>query len=607
MKKILNLILFFFALSVHAQKSFNLDVEDQNFNSTEKIIIDQEEIRKSRATSLPNLLEAKANINVVSTNMQPSSIFIRGGDSSHVLILVDGVPTYDSSTSQRTMNLYAFNLSKVKKIEVLKGSQSVTYGGQALSGVIKITTVDENNIDPSRGVVLEVGAARNKLNRKFISADALNPIAENLYFLANVYGVDEKNFSTVENSDKLYPKKNYGAELGLYKKGDWSHLFKLAYNKDSSDIIASGAKPFDTDNQEYTDQSASASLVSQLKDFANLTAIYRQSNRKIYQSKEDMVPVGTEDTNYNYKGHLFDLRADFNLVKMSSINLNVGAALTAEKMKNVLPNMMGVYTETKADQQLEGIYSKIGLKLSQETLLEMGYRLETEKLKKLADSYQIGLSKTEGDSTIKAEYSAGFKTASLFQKYAADYGNPDLKPEYAKNVSLSMEHKFNDNIYGSVAFFSTSYENLITYVGLPPTGQYENVSQSKTSGVELASQIKLYQDILNLGLSYGYQEPKDLSKGVWLARRSLQSGSARLSGKITDDQSAGLEVVHYGSRIDTVRLNSYQLVNVYYNLTLTNRNMLFARVDNIFSKEYESVRYYINKGWVAKLGTEIKF
>lgn len=607
MKKILITVFFFVTQSVQAQKAFNLDVEDQNFNSTEKIIIDQEEIRKSRSTSLPGLLEAKANINVVATNMQPSSVFIRGGDSSHVLILVDGVPTYDSSTSQRTMNLYAFSLSKVKKIEVLKGSQSVTYGGQALSGVIKITTVDENHIEPNNGLVLEAGATRDKINRKSISVDTLNPITENLYFIASAYGVDEKNFSTVKNSDQLYPKKNYGAELGVYAKGDWSQLFKVSYNKDSSDIIASGAKPFDTEDQEFTDESVNTSIVSKFKDFANFSAIYRESKRKIYQSRYDMSPVGTEDTNYNYKGNLFDLRTDFSVIKNDILTLNLGAALTLEKMNNALPDMFSVYTETAAAQQLEGFYSKIGVKLSEQTLLETGYRLETEKLEKLADSYQVGLSKTAGDSTVKAEYSAGFKTASLFQKYAADYGNPNLKPEYAKNVSLSMEHKFSDQFYGSIAFFSTSYKDLISYVGLPPTGQYENVSQSKTSGFELASQIKLYEDIVNLGLSYGYQEPKDLSKGTWLARRSLQSGSARLSGKMTDGQSAGLELVHYGSRVDTVRLDSYQLVNVYYNVDLTSRNTLFARIDNIFSKEYETVRYYFNKGWAAKLGAEIKF
>ena len=91
------LIQFMFVLNVHA-KALSLDVSDQNFSSTNKIVIDQDEIKKSRSSNLPALLATKANISISTNNLQPNSIYIRGGDSSHVLILVDGVPTYDSSS-----------------------------------------------------------------------------------------------------------------------------------------------------------------------------------------------------------------------------------------------------------------------------------------------------------------------------------------------------------------------------------------------------------------------------------------------------------------------------------------------------------------------------
>ena len=103
-------VITFFSVA-HAAKTLNLDVSDQNFNSTDKIIIDHDEIQKSRASNLPALLATKANISISTNNVQPNSIYIRGGDSSHVLILVDGVPTYDASSPQRTINL--FNMNKI--------------------------------------------------------------------------------------------------------------------------------------------------------------------------------------------------------------------------------------------------------------------------------------------------------------------------------------------------------------------------------------------------------------------------------------------------------------------------------------------------------------
>src|SRR5690349_21361478 len=124
----------FTALTAHAQK-YETVIEDVSFNSASKVILDEETIKKSKAPSVTSLLATQANISVSSSNLQPGSIFIRGGDSSHILILVDGIPTYDASTIQKTMNLNTIDVKQIRRIEIIKGAQSVLYGGQALTGV----------------------------------------------------------------------------------------------------------------------------------------------------------------------------------------------------------------------------------------------------------------------------------------------------------------------------------------------------------------------------------------------------------------------------------------------------------------------------------------
>ena len=73
------------------------------------MVLNQEQIKKTEVTQASQLLSTQANIVVIGTNTQPSSIYLRGGDSSNILFLIDGIPSYDSSTPARTFNLNNLN------------------------------------------------------------------------------------------------------------------------------------------------------------------------------------------------------------------------------------------------------------------------------------------------------------------------------------------------------------------------------------------------------------------------------------------------------------------------------------------------------------------
>lgn len=615
MKKLVFLSLLL-SLKVMAAPILNLDVADQNFNSTEKIVIDQEEIRKSRANDLPSLLESKANISVSGNNMQPSAIFIRGGDSGHVLILVDGVPTYDASTAQRTLNLFAFDLSKVRRVEILKGSQSVMYGGQALAGVIKISTIDEKNPTSGSTVALEAGASRDKVNRGAVYANTSTKISDSLYLLGNAYGVDEQNFSPVVGSDVLYPTRNYGAGLGLFQAGAWSNLVKLTYSNERSEINdanpATGL-PADSQDFESTAQNMGVAWKSNFNDNISLVSTYQKSNRVFYQSASNILfpnPSMPGDMDWKIKGDLFDSRLDAKLYKNDQFNLIGGLQFTNEKIEEeMIPVPSSIHY-----LQGESAFVKAEYSLSKETKLEAGYRYMTEKLEELAQSYQVGLTKELGSSIVRLEYSTGFKVPSLFQLYGGMYGNPNLKPENSKNVSMSFDHKFTESFFGSISFFNSYYDDLIIYkaAGAPGSGNYQNIAKSKTEGVEISSQIGLIENWLKLSLAAGYQEPRDLTKNAWLLRRSLRSASARLTFNANDNTVLGLEGVHVGSKMDSYagvnhELEAYTLMNISFQQKLTNWNSIYARVDNVFGTEYQNAFGYLNKGYVAKLGTEFSF
>jgi len=122
--------------------SLNPDLMDTSI-AANRTVIDREEIERSGAVALPELLEQRANLLVRSTSAtkQDGQISMRGfGDNSHlrVLVLVDGHKI--NRPDMAGISWQNIPLSSIEKIEVIKGGQNVLYGNHALSGVIKITT-----------------------------------------------------------------------------------------------------------------------------------------------------------------------------------------------------------------------------------------------------------------------------------------------------------------------------------------------------------------------------------------------------------------------------------------------------------------------------------
>ena len=150
---------------------YETTVRELSFKSTNKTVIDQETIEKSKAPNITTLLQSYANIAVSSTSFQQNTLFLRGGDSGQILILMDGVPVFDPGSAQRTLNLNNINLKSVRRIEVLRGPQTVIYGGQALAGVIKIETFGKD-LQQVNGVGVEVGSSDYKQGQFFIERKA---------------------------------------------------------------------------------------------------------------------------------------------------------------------------------------------------------------------------------------------------------------------------------------------------------------------------------------------------------------------------------------------------------------------------------------------------
>jgi vitamin B12 transporter len=105
-------------------------------------VITRDQIEQSSATSVANLLRTVPGV-AVSESGGPGStaqVRLRGGESGHTLVLIDGVRANDPSTANNEFDFSAISLDNVERIEILRGPQSSVYGSDAMGGVVNIIT-----------------------------------------------------------------------------------------------------------------------------------------------------------------------------------------------------------------------------------------------------------------------------------------------------------------------------------------------------------------------------------------------------------------------------------------------------------------------------------
>ncbi|HXA83746.1 MAG TPA: TonB-dependent receptor plug domain-containing protein, partial [Candidatus Dormibacteraeota bacterium] len=104
-------------------------------------VISQDEIRRSGATSLPEVLRNVPGLTVERVNASTWVVSARGfADRGKLLVLLDGRTVYDAFTSSVFWDFQSVILDDVERIEVIRGPGGSLWGANAVNGVINIIT-----------------------------------------------------------------------------------------------------------------------------------------------------------------------------------------------------------------------------------------------------------------------------------------------------------------------------------------------------------------------------------------------------------------------------------------------------------------------------------
>jgi vitamin B12 transporter len=460
-------------------------------------LITKEQIRASLGKSLGELLQEQVGISVVGARSAPGSnqeIYIRGANTGHVLLLMDGFPLNDPSHISQVMDWNLINLANIQKIEIIKGGQSTLYGSDAMSAVINLVT-KKSDKDVTHGSLLVQGggfgthAAQVQVNTRLAK---------------NRFGISLQNYSTEGFSaarDSLKKGENDGMRQQSIS-ATWSRpigkrsLVDVNYQALFYQGNLDGG-PF-MDDRDYTSNAKSNSIrlqwQYQLKHGDLFVRGFHDVIDRVFRNDSTYIPLNAW-SNYSestYKGVNQGAEAYLKGTFLSQIEYVFGAEYKnqATQQSDFSVSGYGRYDSPKlaesiANQSIFGAYLTIQKEWNSNVGVEIGGRWNRQST--FGDFSTVNINpywKFAKSGKAFFNYYTSFKTPSLYQLFSP-YGNLTLRPEQGKTFELGLEQNMGD-FHARLVGFQNEVKDGIVFqsISVEPYGKYGNVSQQNTRGIE---------------------------------------------------------------------------------------------------------------------------
>lgn len=543
-------------------------------------VIDRDEIARSQARSLAELLVGRAGLDITTTGGYGTSsgIYMRGTNSNHVLILVDGMKLGSATSGTTAIEFLA--LPQIDRIEIVRGPRSSLYGAEAVGGVIQIFTKPQQT---ETGVQLELGAGSNALRTVNLTASVAGGRSRAHVTLGRL-GTDGINahqatsgpFGIDEPDDDGYRNNAVSINAGHnFSNGVSAELMLL---RDQGQVEYDG-----TPNSTHFLQQATGLHLS-----ATPTAAWHTSLR--FGQTLDEQAQYDNDSYYSRFNTTRDHASWQNDITLSPSQL-VTAGVDYQRDH---VNSDTAFTDTSRANL--GAFAQYQLAQQQHDLTLSMRNDDNDAFGNHATgAIAYGYNQASG-LKFTGSYGTSFKAPTFNDLYwpsSAFYsGNPDLAPEQGKTIEFGVGGKTGGGQWDA-RVFRTDVEDLILYQF--PT--MANIGKARIDGLELRWQQRL--GAWNPRIEATWLDPQNRDTGKVLPRRARQSARLDLDralGRGHVGMTLLAQAGRYDNAANTTRLGGYGVVNLRGDWNLDKRWHARASIDNLFDKEYATVADYNTLG-----------
>ena len=531
----------------------------------------QADIEKTTAEDLTQLLSQVPGFSFDHNGGRGASagINIRGAESDHTLILIDGVRT--ASASSGTTAMQHISLSQIERIEVIKGPKSGVYGADALGGVIQIFTKKGKN---NFGGYAEIGAGSHDSDSLAVGFNGGN---DDIYYgiNANKYetdGIDRKLNSTgVDVDQDSYDQESVSVNLGRDSLNGLDIDFIASLNRGNTQFDSGNVD----DSTDFRTENVSLNTVYPISSSVDM-------HFQLGYFKDDQETFGRNTSRFitrrNSLTHYINYRID------SKQSLVLGYDYYDDKVAST-----SNFIQPSRDN--EALFTEYAL--SNDAInLQVSLREDDNQSygNKTSGSLLIGTS-INNSQQVSLSYGTAFKAPTFndlffpFTDFGGGFtyqGNPNLKPESSKTVELAYAGQFS-NMGIDVSIYRTTVDNLIQ--GTATFDTVENISNVELIGGEFA--IRQQLSSFDWGIALSHVDARNTANEERLNRRprgSLQAYANKPIGQL--DLSVHWRAESNRRQSATRTTGGYGLLDLGAQYRFAKKHALKFLTKNIFDKEY---------------------
>jgi len=601
-------------------------------------ILTGSELRSRGVRSVADALREVPGMRVVQAGGSggQTSLFLRGGQSNYVRVLVDGVPVNEAGGA---MDLADLSTDQVERIEVVRGPASVLYGSDAIAGVVQIFT--------TRGR----GAPT-------LEASALGGIGERRYGSGR-YGLSEVDATLSGAGRSLswamggsrsatqgdYPLNNQRTLNALNTRVQWSDASKRTdvtlssrLSDSSTGLPTDGAGALVDENANLERRFWSSTL-----EFGRRLGERVEGRVQLGYTSRGQVSVDEPDSPTDTLGIFRTLLDSKSARRSADVRVNArmgGSTVTLGGTFEALEGSTRYESESEwgpfdAAASFNRSNSAAYIQLLSEPLhglhMTLGGRVDRNETFGSFETFRAGFSWNGWEGgRIRGAAGRAFREPTFAENFGSgfgDTGNAELVPERTRSMEVGLDHALGPVILG-VTGFQQRFLDMIQYtssISEPSAPNYYNVGAAEANGLEWTAEITLgwimltghYTWLLTRVLDPGLATDATFVEGERMIRRPPHAGSLMARMPITGGTVTGtLHVVGKRDDLDfaswpaaRVTLPRHTTLDISLERTIpvipVEGTRFLLRVDNVLDASYEGIAGFPAPGRIVRLGVRV--
>jgi len=550
-------------------------------------VITRDDIQRQQAESVQDLLRGVPGLSIANNGGagKATSLYLRGTESDHLLVLIDGV-----KVGSATLGSTAFQhlpVEQIERIEIVRGPRSSLYGSEAIGGVIQIfTRKGGGDITP----FASIGVASDST---YTGSIGISGGGSRGWFSLNASGLDADGFNACDGKPSpggagcftSEPDEDGYRNLSTSLRA--GYRFNKRFELELNALRADGETDFDGSS---ANQSESRQQVLGTTMRVDVTDVWHLS----------LIAGRSQDDNDNFKDGVFKSRFE---TARDTISLQNDLFFDASQVLSLGydyqdEEVSGTTAYTISSRNNKGLFMQYQWAMAAHDL-QLSVRRD--------DNEQFGEHSTGGFAwgyalndklRFTLSYGTAFKAPTFNELYYPDYGNAMLIPEESDSVELGLR---GDTEWGRWALtaYQTQVDDLIAEdaVIFAPN----NIDQARIRGIEaeLASHVMQWDLRGSVSLLDPENRSSGINKGKQLARRSKQSlrlDADRRLGDYGIGATLFAEAKRYDDLANTRPLGGYATLDLRAEYIMNSAWRLQTRVANLLDKDYQTAAFYNQAG-----------